>query len=199
AALRALGASAVLRVGGGDVQVVVGARAGQLAAQIRSAMGTGTAPAAPTVTLLSPLSGRVVLLEQVPDPVFSGRLAGDGVAVEAAGPEIVAPAAGEVVHVFPGGHALGILTPEGLELLVHVGLDTVALAGAGFSPYVKAGDKVTGGQLMGRCDPELIAAHGKVLVSPVLVTNAERVAGIEMLVHGDVQAGEPLMVVRLKA
>ena len=166
--------------------------------------GPGPAEAPPEpgtrlLTLVSPLTGRVVPLEQVPDPVFSGRLAGDGVAVEPTDGTVVSPAAGKVILVFPGGHALGIMTPEGLELLVHVGIDTVDLHGDGFEMTVKEGDEVTAGQVLGRFDPERIRTLGKPLISPVLVTNVDAAAGIVVLCpSATVRAGEPLLGVRKK-
>lgn len=213
ARLRQMGAAAVVRPGGGDVQVVMGARAGELAQRIRAAAaGTATkptgpepgatpvsAPAGELITLLSPITGRVVPLDQVPDPVFAGRLAGDGVAVEATDGLLLAPAAGRVMLVFPGGHALGLATPEGLELLVHVGLDTVELHGQGFSIAVAEGDEVAAGDLLGRFDPAHIRAQGKSLLSPVLVTNPEVTAEIAAACQGaTVRAGEPLLTVRRK-
>lgn len=210
ARLRQLGAAAVIRPGGGDVQVVVGARAGEVAGRIRSAMGASPSmPATPAVAaeaphasggevlLLSPLSGHVVPLENVPDPVFAGRIAGDGVAVEATAGEVRSPVAGRVAHVFPGGHALGIVTPEGLEVLIHVGIDTVKLGGEGFAVQVTAGDTVEPGTLLGRFDPALIASRGKSLVSPVLITNPDRVEQLSILADEDVTAGQPLVRVRL--
>jgi glucose-specific phosphotransferase system IIA component len=133
----------------------------------------------------------------VPDPVFSGRLAGDGVAVAAEGGRIVAPAAGRVSVVFPGGHAIGIVTPEGLELLLHIGLDTLSLHGEGFRISVSEGDQLTPGAEIGRFDPDLLAARGRSLVSPVLVTNQDAVAGLTVLAAGAVRAGEPLLRVRI--
>jgi len=203
ARLRQMGASAVLRPGGGDVQVVMGARAGELAQRIRTAAaGSAPSPSAPAgelITLVSPITGRVVPLEQVPDPVFSGRLAGDGVAVEATDGLLLAPAAGRVMLIFPGGHALGLTTPDGLELLVHVGLDTVELHGQGFSIAVAEGDEVAAGDLLGRFDPAQIRAQGKSLLSPVLVTNPDVTAEIAAAWQGEtVRAGEPLLTVRRK-
>jgi len=215
ARLRQLGAAGVLRPGRDDVQVVMGARAGELATRIR-AVAAGAAAAAPeatvapaeaplpagaeaTITLVSPLSGRVLPLTEVPDPVFAGGLAGQGVAVEAAEGLVVAPAAGRVAAVFPGGHAFGIITADGLELLVHIGLDTVELQGEGFSPAVAEGDVVDEGAVLGRFDPGLIAAKGKSLLSPVLVTNPDILAEVTVACSGAVvRSGEPLLILRKK-
>lgn len=196
--LRNLGAGAVLRGQQGTLQVVVGTRAGVIAGQIRAAMGETPPAEGRYVTLASPVTGRILPLEEVPDPVFAGRLAGDGIAVEATDGRLVAPVRGTIVHVFPGGHAIGMVTPEGLELLIHVGIDTVALQGEGFSVVVKDGDAVEPGAELGRFDPRLIAARGKSLITPVLLTNPNRAAGLVPLARGHVRAGEPLLRVEIK-
>ncbi|HYF80747.1 MAG TPA: glucose PTS transporter subunit IIA, partial [Symbiobacteriaceae bacterium] len=210
ARLKALGAAAVLRPGAGEVQVVMGARAGELATRVQAAMAgeapapvapapVAPAPEAPVTTLLSPLSGQVIPLDQVPDPVFAGRLAGDGVALLPTGGELLSPAAGRIMLVFPGGHALGLATPEGLELLIHIGIDTVALQGQGFHIAVKEGDQIEAGTPLGRFDPALITAAGKSLISPVLITNMDAVTELAVIADGTVQAGAPLVRVRHRA
>jgi len=195
--LAALGAGTVLLGAGGAVQVVVGARAGAIAARMRAAMA-GRPEAPGQVLLLSPVSGRVVPLSEVSDAVFAQRLAGDGLAVEPTDGRVVAPVSGRVVAVFPGGHALGFVTDEGLEVLMHIGLDTAALHGEGFAIAVREGEKVEAGTELGRFDPALIAARGKSLVSPVLVTNGDRVGLLAPLARGMVKAGEPLFRVELR-
>ncbi len=218
--LRMLGAAAVLRQGAGTVQVVVGTRAAVLANRLRAALeqhapaGARDAPGvilpplahametdqepAGVVTICSPFTGRVIPLEQVPDPTFAGRLVGDGVAVEPAEGTVVAPAAGTVASVFPGGHAFGIRTPEGLEILVHIGIDTVGLQGEGFHIRLREGDAVAPGADAGRFEPERIAAQGKSLASPVLITNPDRVERLQVVAGEQVRAGDPLLTVVLK-
>lgn len=211
-ALRRLGASGVVR-SGRNVQVVVGARAGQLARSVQAAMGRepaappGQMPAAAlqeaeqavtAVTLVSPLAGRVVALEEVPDPVFAGGMAGRGVALEPTGEQLLSPVTGQVVHIFPGGHALGLRTPEGLEVLLHIGLDTVSLKGEGFALTVQAGDDLEAGAPLGRFDRRAIAAAGLSALTPLLVTNMERVASLTVLAQGEVAAGAPLLRVELE-
>ncbi len=191
--LAALGAGTVLLVSGGAVQVVVGARAGAIAARMRAAIAPGV------VTLLSPLTGRVVPLADVPDEVFARRLAGDGLAIEPTDGRIVAPVTGRVMAVFPGGHALGIATAGGLEVLVHIGVGTVTLVGEGFAIRVREGDQVAAGDELGHCDLTLIAARGKPLVSPVLITNMDRVGALIPLSAAHVNAGEPVLRVELRS
>lgn len=214
ARLKQLGASGTVRPGGGhELQVVVGTRADMLAGGIRRAMEGLVAPAAAAkapgsaeppgqvgeVIICSPMTGRIVPLDQVPDPVFAGRLAGDGVAIDPDEGTLVSPADGIVAVVFPGGHAVGVSGPGGLELLLHVGIDTVALHGEGFSPNVSEGAKVQVGDLLGRFDTAFIRSQGKSLVSPVLLTSLDRVAAWELVPAGpSVRAGQPLYRVWLK-
>ncbi|MBA3443945.1 MAG: HPr family phosphocarrier protein, partial [Gemmatimonadales bacterium] len=128
--------------------------------------------------MLAPLSGIVVPLDQVPDPAFAQRLAGDGLALEPLDQHVVAPCDARVLHVHRAGHAL-TLSASGLEILIHVGLDTVKLNGKGFDPRVKAGDEVRAGDLMLTFDADYVATHARSLITPVLVTNMERVLAMQ--------------------
>ena len=91
------------------------------------------------IRLQAPLSGYLMPLERVPDPVFAQKMVGDGVALDPASPSLLAPCDGQVVQLHPAHHALTLTTTDGLELLMHIGLDTVNLKGAGFEPVVKTG------------------------------------------------------------
>jgi phosphocarrier protein FPr len=149
-----------------------------------------------SLTLLAPLSGLVVPLEQVPDPAFAKRLAGDGLALDPLDHCVVAPCDARVLHVHRAGHAL-TLSASGLEILVHVGLETVALNGRGFKPRVKAGDEVRAGDLLLTFDPDYVARHARSLITPVLVLSMDRVAGLEPRA-GRVAAGrDPVLSLRL--
>jgi phosphocarrier protein FPr len=149
-----------------------------------------------SLTLLAPLSGLVVPLEQVPDPAFAKRLAGDGLAIDPLDARIVAPCDARVLHVHRAGHAL-TLSISGLEVLVHVGLETVALNGRGFEPRVKAGDEVRAGDLLLTFDADYVARHARSLITPVLVLSMDRVSSLEGR-SGRVVAGrDPLLSVRL--
>jgi phosphoenolpyruvate-protein phosphotransferase len=130
------------------------------------------------LTLLAPLSGVVVPLDRVPDPAFARRLAGDGLALEPLDQRLVAPCDARVLHVHRAGHAL-TLAASGLEILIHVGLDTVKLNGKGFDPRVKAGDDVRTGDLLLTFDADYIATHARSLITPVVVTNMERVEALQ--------------------
>ncbi|MCH6268576.1 MULTISPECIES: PTS sugar transporter subunit IIA [Neobacillus] len=133
----------------------------------------------PEVEIYSPLDGKVVSLEEVPDPVFSEKMMGDGVAVIPSAGKLVAPVDGEVIQVFPTKHAIGIKSVNGLELLIHIGLDTVQLNGEGFQVYVEQGQSVKVGDLLVNFDIPFIKSNNKEIVTPIIITNmAERVETI---------------------
>ena len=131
-----------------------------------------------TTRLFAPFSGVVVPLDEVPDPAFAQRLAGDGIAIDPLDQKVVAPCDARVLQVHRAGHAL-TLSAFGLEILIHVGLDTVKLNGKGFKPNVKAGDNVRKGDTLLTFDADYIATHAPSLISPVLVTNMDRVTSLE--------------------
>ncbi len=142
--------------------------------------------------VLAPVSGQAVPLGEVPDEVFAEGMAGEGGAiVPGASGEAVAPVSGALVKLFEGGHAFGIETDEGVELIVHVGLDTIEMRGAGFEKLAAEGDRVEAGQPIVRFDLDEIKDAGYDPVTPVVVTNAED-HPVSNLRTGEVSAGEPL-------
>lgn len=142
--------------------------------------------------VLAPVSGRAVPLGEVPDEVFAEGMAGEGGAiVPGASGEAVAPVSGALVKLFEGGHAFGIETDEGVELIVHVGLDTIEMRGNGFEKLATEGDRVEAGQPIVRFDLDEIKNSGYDPVTPVVVTNAED-HPVSNLRTGEVSAGEPL-------
>ena len=142
--------------------------------------------------VLAPISGRSVPLAEVPDEVFAEGMAGQGCAIvpEASG-EAVAPISGVLVKLFEGGHAFGIAADGGIEMIVHLGLDTIELRGKGFERIATEGDRVEAGQPIVRFDLDEIRAGDYDPVTPVLVTNDEDhpVTGVRT---GEIQAGELL-------
>jgi glucose-specific phosphotransferase system IIA component len=142
--------------------------------------------------VLAPISGRAVPLAEVADEVFAEGMAGQGCAIvpEASG-EAVAPVSGVLVKLFEGGHAFGIAADGGIEMIVHLGLDTIELRGRGFERIATEGDRVEAGQPIVRFDLDEIRAGNYDPVTPVLVTNDEDhpVTGVRT---GEVQAGELL-------
>ncbi|MDR1702820.1 MAG: PTS glucose transporter subunit IIA [Sporomusaceae bacterium] len=131
------------------------------------------------VSLSVPLAGKVIELEQVPDEVFARKIMGDGIAVEPDGCEVVAPCAGEIILVAETKHAVALKTDGGLEILIHIGLDTVELAGEGFLAHVHSGDKVQQGAKLITFDQEFLVSRGKSLVTPLVITNMEKVKQME--------------------
>ncbi|MFZ0790828.1 MAG: phosphoenolpyruvate--protein phosphotransferase [Chromatiaceae bacterium] len=144
-----------------------------------------------TIELRAPLDGIILPLEQVPDPVFSQRLVGDGLCIDPLNQILTAPCAGTVTQLFPTGHALTLTTPEGIEVMMHIGLDTVTLKGEGFRPQVRSGDRVDAGAPLIAFDADYLATHAKSLLTLMIVTNGELVA--EMIAaSGRVRAGQDL-------
>lgn len=118
--------------------------------------------------IVAPVDGEMVLLEHVPDEMFSQKIMGDGFAVKPENGAVVAPISGVAESVFPTGHAVGISTKDGIECIVHIGIDTVELNGEGFTTLIKQGDKVKAGQPIVRFDKELIEGKGYNLVTMVV-------------------------------
>ena len=110
---------------------------------------------------ISPMKGKLLSMEQVPDPAFAQKIMGDGVAIELTGKEVVAPFSGTVAAAFPTGHAFGIRTGDGMEILLHIGIDTVNLEGRGFEVAVRAGDTVKQGDLLVKVDTDYEAAKDR--------------------------------------
>ena len=142
-------------------------------------------------TIFAPMAGVLLPLDEVPDPAFAQRLAGDGVAIDPLEQKVVAPCDARVLQVHRAGHAM-TLSAFGLEILIHVGLDTVKLNGQGFKPAVKAGDEVRKGDTVMTFDADYVATHAVSLISPVLVTNMDRVTSLQPR-SGKVRAGELLL------
>src|SRR5262245_48436442 len=112
-----------------------------------------------SVIIKAPLSGVLMAIERVPDPVFAQKLVGDGVSIDPISDTLVAPCDGEVVQLHAAGHAVTLSTRDGIEILMHIGLDTVALKGQGFTPKVKKGDKVKEGDPLIAFDADYVATH----------------------------------------
>ncbi|MFC7441278.1 PTS sugar transporter subunit IIA [Laceyella putida] len=125
------------------------------------------------VEILSPLSGKKISLEQVPDQVFSQKMMGDGFAIEPEDGFVCAPVDGEVINLFPTKHAIGLKTTDGVEILIHVGIDTVELNGEGFVTHVAEGEKIKAGQKLLEFDMDFIKEKGKPLTTPVIFPQLE--------------------------
>ena len=141
----------------------------------------------------SPLAGEIIALEDTPDAVFASGAMGKGVAIEPSVGEVVAPADGVIRLLFPTNHAIGLATDDGAELLIHVGMDTVALDGKGFTAHVVQGSKVKKGQLLLSFDIDTIKEAGYPVTTPIIVTNTANYKQIEVLAKGEVQLGDQLL------
>ncbi|AYE34370.1 PTS sugar transporter subunit IIA [Clostridium septicum] len=142
------------------------------------------------LNLLAPASGKTIKLSDVPDPVFSQKMVGDGIAIDITGDTIVAPADGEITLIMDSKHAFGMSLENNVEVLVHVGLDTVTLKGEGFEQLVNQGTKVTAGTPILKINRDLIQSKGISLITPVLITNADLVKKLEGLAGLNVTAGK---------
>lgn len=150
-------------------------------------------------TIYAPMNGKIIEIEQVPDPTFSEKMMGDGVAIEPSEGKVVAPVDGEIIQFFHTKHAIGIRSKAGLELLIHIGLETVGLEGEGFEGHVKQGDKVKTGDLLLTFDLDFIKEKAASAVSPIVITNSDTVERVEKK-HGETAAKSEtdIMYVKVK-
>jgi phosphoenolpyruvate-protein phosphotransferase len=142
--------------------------------------------------LLAPLSGVLIALEQVPDPVFSGRVIGDGLCIDPTSSTLCAPLAGVISNVQASGHAVSITDDNGVQVLMHIGLDTVNLGGQGFTHLVEEGQRVVAGQALIQFDADYIARHARSLMTLMLVVSAEPFTWL-VASSGQVESGQPLL------
>lgn len=150
---------------------------------------------AESAEVVSPLAGQVKPLSQATDPVFSSGVMGQGVVIEPSQGELVSPVNGTVTVLFPTKHAVGIVSEEGVEMLMHIGMDTVSLDGKGFEAHVEQGDKVVVGQQLISFDMDVIKKAGLVTETPVIITNQDDFqADVEGDLPRDIKRGEVLMI-----
>ncbi|PDO86891.1 N-acetylglucosamine-specific PTS transporter subunit IIBC [Kosakonia pseudosacchari] len=211
-----LGASGVIRLNKTGVQIIVGFVAEKIADAMRTAgdvpaagnAASAAAPAAavkpqavPNATtiaeLVSPVTGELVALDQVPDEAFASKAVGDGVAVKPTNKIVVSPAAGTIVKIFNTNHAFCLETEKGAEIVVHMGIDTVALGGQGFTRLVEEGAEVVAGQPILEMDLEYLNANARSMISPVVVSNIDDFSGLVIKAQGAVVAGQtPLFEIK---
>lgn len=130
--------------------------------------------------IVSPVNGEILKIEEVPDEVFSTKMMGDGFAVKSNDGLVVSPVDAEIKMVFDTKHAIGLETPEGLELLLHFGIDTVKLAGEGFEVLVKVGDKVKAGDKLMQVNLDFIKENAKSDITPIIFTNLEEGKSVQV-------------------
>ena len=146
--------------------------------------------------MAAPVAGRLVGLDEVPDPVFASRALGEGVGIVPADGRILAPADGLLASVAPTGHAFGLVTDGGTEVLVHVGIDTVTMQGTGFDVRVEQGQRVAAGDLLAVVDLEAIREAGVDPITLVTVPNTATFAAVEPAPSGEVAAGDTALTAR---
>lgn len=150
------------------------------------------------IEILSPMTGKIIPLDEINDKGFSEKNLGDGIAIELTDGKVIAPFDGEITSSYRSNHCLTITSDDGIELLIHIGLDTIKLKGEGFTQHVSLMDKVNKGDVILEADLELLKEKGKSLVSPVMITNMGRVESLEKL-EGNVEKGKSnIMTVLLK-
>lgn len=153
-----------------------------------------TAPkfAGEKMTVMAPIDGTVIPLEQIPDETFATAILGPGCGIEPTGDTVYAPFDGTITQVASTLHAIGITSDDGIELLIHIGMDTIALRGSGFTPLVREGQAVKAGTPLLNVDLDAIRAAGLSTESAVIVTNADDLPKLHIIAGGIVSTGTPL-------
>jgi PTS system beta-glucosides-specific IIC component len=145
------------------------------------------------IVVASPIKGKAVELSQVSDPTFGECMLGKGIAILPSEGKVYAPADGEISMMFETHHAVSMVTTEGIELLIHIGLETVALKGEGFEAHVQSGDQVKKGDLLLSMDLEKLKAEGYDIISPVVVCNTDDYADVQGVLLEKVEPGDPII------
>ncbi|MFX3632596.1 MAG: PTS glucose transporter subunit IIA [Candidatus Pristimantibacillus sp.] len=150
------------------------------------------------IEISSPLSGTIIPLSLVPDEAFAGKHMGVGIAILPSEGKIIAPFSGSVAHLIHTNHAIILAHTSGLQLLIHIGINTVALNGDWFKPYISTGDEFEAGQILIEFDPKAIKAAGYSTICPVVIANEEEVNIIEVTTsEGRITAGNDLILTAL--
>ncbi|ANF97981.1 glucose-specific PTS transporter subunit IIBC [Paenibacillus bovis] len=207
--LKSLGASGVLEVGN-NIQAIFGTRSDTIKSQMQDIIAGRTPRATPPSVdnepakgtaenqvslmtdevIVAPASGELLNISEVPDPVFSQKMTGDGFAILPSSGTIASPVNGKVFNVFPSKHAIGIMSETGKEILVHVGVNTVKLKGQGFTVLVAEGDDVMAGQPILEVDLEYVKANAPSIITPVIFSNLPEGAAVTLKKSGTVKGGE---------
>ncbi|MFJ5624923.1 glucose-specific PTS transporter subunit IIBC [Peribacillus loiseleuriae] len=204
--LKKLGAAGVLEVGD-NIQAIFGPRSETIKGQMKDIMDGKTSRRVESVPVeevmpnvlrtevkeeifVSPITGKIKPISEVPDAVFAEKMMGDGFAILPTDGAIVSPVDGTIVNLFPTKHALGIESDNGLEILIHVGIDTVKLEGNGFEALVAQGDKVKRGQSLLKVDLAYVKEHAPSIITPIVFTNLKEGESIKIEKSGTVESGE---------
>ncbi|CBJ82296.1 N-acetylglucosamine-specific PTS transporter subunit IIBC [Xenorhabdus bovienii] len=208
---RHLGASGIIRLNKQNAQIIVGTRAELIASAMKEVLAKGPVAAIietqysesdvqtkedsqqtgiPILTLIAPVTGELVKLEDVPDEAFSSKLVGDGIAIKPTSDTVFSPIAGTVVKIFDTNHAVCIAADNGVEVIVHIGIDTVTLNGRGFERLIEEGVTVKAGEPLLKLDLEYLNAHAKSMISPVIISNIDDYSGVIIIAKDSVIARE---------
>ncbi|WP_312652785.1 glucose PTS transporter subunit IIA [Proteiniclasticum sp.] len=209
--LKDLGSPGVMEVGPTGIQVIFGTAAEGLKDEIKSIMEnpqevtivesasvkeTQIERTGEETIMTSPMKGKILDLSEVPDALFAEKMIGDGFAVEPAEGYVVSPVKGEIAHIFETNHALAIITDSGLEVLIHIGIDTVKMEGRGFTRLSEVGQKVEHGTPLMKFDLELVKKEAKSSITEVVVTNMDKVKDMKIIASGAVTASDEVLIVR---
>ncbi|WP_085505591.1 glucose-specific PTS transporter subunit IIBC [Thalassobacillus devorans] len=208
--LKKLGASGVMEVGN-NIQAIFGPRSDSLRGQMQDIIN-GKAPRAVAedrsevaeeakdaevpvggedFNFVSPLQGEIMPITEVPDQVFSGKMMGDGFAIKPSDGKVVSPVNGKILNVFPTKHAIGIQAENGMEILVHIGIDTVKLKGEGFEAMIEEGDEVKQGQELMKVDLDYVKDNATSIITPVIFTNLQEGQEVKIAKPGEVRHNDP--------
>ncbi|MFG6120710.1 glucose-specific PTS transporter subunit IIBC [Thalassobacillus sp. B23F22_16] len=208
--LKKLGASGVMEVGN-NIQAIFGPRSDSLRGQMQDIIN-GKAPRAVAedrsevaeeakdaevpvggkdFNFVSPLQGEIMPITEVPDQVFSGKMMGDGFAINPSDGKVVSPVNGKILNVFPTKHAIGIQAENGTEILVHIGIDTVKLKGEGFEAMIEEGDEVKQGQELMKVDLDYVKDNATSIITPVIFTNLQEGQEVTIAKPGEVRHNDP--------
>lgn len=196
--LKSLGAAGTM-IAGNNVQVIFGVDSESLKDQIAAVM---SAPKNQINShhryFMAPMRGEILALNNVPDATFADKILGDGFAIRPIDGEVFSPIDGVITQLFHTNHALGITTKEGLEVLIHVGIDTVKMKGEGFKAFIKKGDTVKMNQKILEFDLNLVRQNAKSDITPIVITNMEKVESMTIIRGGQTVLGKEVLEINLK-
>lgn len=198
ARLKQIGAAGLMATGN-NFQIIFGVESDSLKEEIKSLMDNKpkSTIAKKSINFSSPMKGEVIMLSDVPDATFADKTLGDGFAIKPTEGIVYSPIDGKIAQLFRTNHAIGILTDEGLEMLIHVGIDTVKMNGNGFSPFIKKGDIVKKGQKLLEFDLDAIRKNATSDITPVVITNMGMVEHMKVNHAGDGSIGRDVLEVTL--
>ena len=192
--LKTTGTSAIVQKGNG-VQIVYGPQVTAINSKIQEYLSKNTDVQCVDIVICSPVEGIAGDISTLPDEIFSNRVMGDGVAITPTDGMVYAPEDGEIVFVFKTKHSIGLLTKSGVNLVLHMGIDTVQLNGEGFESFVEVGSRVKKGDPLLRMDLDFVKKNATSIMSPIVCTELNNNEKVQLLKEGYVKAGDPLFVI----